>query len=803
MFKKPWKMITIIAIIFVLTIAALIIIDAEEGEIAALNGKNQLLLDSMLYTGVDDLSENQYKGTLKEDDKLVNQSNNGKYSLYFNPKLCIFKVKNNLTNYIYASALDEIDETTSTEFYAGFLSSSFSIYYYQQLNDSNAYNINTKRAWLTKGVKLRASEKEGLSEEEQTKVKINIAEKTEYRYQISGSTVKVTIKYANAKEVNTDRGYSLGITVNYYVTLDDNGLHVSAPRDEIIEEDVKYRLAGLVMMPMMGATYNNQTPGYMLIPDGSGALVRYGSINPSTSSQMNYDFFGSDDGIKTQGLVNNKDFVENKTLTAPVFGFVNGINQDGVLAILEQGSTQASLTVSPCGAFNILENFMYATFKTRFNYYLYGINSTLVDDLFNDDYALTYRFVENDKANYVGLANTYQEYLLDHKLLTKTSSDKYRIQIDFLMSELKKSLLGYSTIKMTSLSETKTMLKRLMEQNIEPLVVLKGWSKSGSSGVTPYKLTYNNKLGTKNRFKAYLEELKNDGISAYLYDDYVISYQKGNASKGDIARSVLRLRMTFTDDSKYLFDEYNYLNPAKTLELAKTILKKGERKLGLSNLALDSVGSLLFSYYDQGKIITRFDVYNKFQDMASELTEKYQLALYNPNSYMWQYTTDYLAMPVYANAYHLYSDNVPFIPYVLKGYVDYFGEYLNFSSLGEVALLRFLDYGCFPSYILTSEISHNLKYTNGQNYFTTSFNDWEGEIVRVNNKYQAGFNATLNATVVKRVTPMVGLSVVTYQKMDDQSLVSLVINYKDVSVTYVNKTIPAMSYIILGGQYAQ
>lgn len=801
MSKKTWKIIISITVCLVLLVAIIFIIQAEDGDLENLTFKNQLLLDSMLYTGVDDLSENIYKGELKADDELIKVSNNGKYNLYFNSKLCIFKVKNNSTGYIYASALDEIDESTSTEFYAGFLSSSFSIYYYQQLNDSNAYNINTKRAWLTKGVKLRAAEKEGLPEAEQTKVKINIAEKTEYNYQITNGTVKVSIKYANAKEVNTDRGYSLGITVNYYVSLDDDGLHVKAPRDEIKEEDVKYRLAGIVMMPLMGATYNNQTPGYMLIPDGAGALVRYGSINPSTATQMNYDFFGSDDGSQTQGLVNNKDFVENKTLTAPTFGFINGINQDGILAILENGATQANLTVSPCGAYNIKENLMFATFKTRFNYYLYGINSTLVDELFNDDYQMTYRFVEGNNANYVGLALTYQNYLVNQNLLNKSSSNEFKMQIDFLMSDIKTSILGYSTIKMTSLNDTKKIVSELSNQGIKPMIVFKGWSSSGFSGVTPYKLSYNTKVSSRAKFKNYLNELENLGINAYLYDDLVISYQKGNASKGDIARSILRLRMTFTDNSKYLFAEYNYLNPEKTSDLANTLIKKGERKLGIDGLAIDSIGTKLFSYYDHNQMYTRFDVYQKYQDAANDLSTKYALALYNPNSYMWQYTKEYLDMPVYANAYHLYSDNVPFIPYVLKGYIDYYGEYLNFSSLGEVGILRMLDYGCFPSYILTSEISHNLKFTNAESYFTTAYADWKDEIIRVNAKYQEGYTATLNSTVKSRIIPEVGVSIVTYQNMNDGSFKTLIINYKDISVNYANTLIQPMSYIVLGGLY--
>lgn len=799
---KRWqnRIIILVAGILALALTTILLLNAEGASTIIHTTSSSLTLDSMLYTGVDDLSVNPNKGSLKEGDVLVTTSENGLYKLYFNEELCIFKVENTKTGYIYASALDEINENTCTEFYSGFLSSSFSIYYYQYLDAIANYDLNTVRSWITKGTKHKAKEKESLPEEEKDLIGLKIADATKYNVANIPNGKKVTITFANAKELNSAKSFSLGITISFYVTLDNEGLHVNIPRNEIIEESSKYLLAGISVLPMMGATYNNETPGYMVIPDGSGALIRYGSMDPSSASALGWRYYGADKGSQSQNLQNEMYYI-NKELSAPIFGFVNGVNQDGLLGILESGSTFADLSIYPCGTYNMKENVMFPTFITRQTYYLYGINLKLVDDLYNDDYGMTYRFLSNADANYVGIANSYQDYLVAKGLLTRNSSNQYKTQIDILMSDAETSVLGYKNVTVTSLKDTKKIIGTLQNVNIPMMVVLKGWSNKGYSGATPYELKYNTKVGSKAAFKKYLASLKEDGIDAYLYDNYTIGYDRGSVGSNKTAISLLRLRMSYEDDAKELFKEYHYLYPSTTNSLAKKVVKRGTSRLGLNGLALDSIGNKLFSYYQSGTMYTRKDCLDQYLDAVSTIQGKYETAFYQPNSYMWKYTNTYLDMDVYANPIYVYTDNIPLIPYILKGYIDYFGPYLNFNSVGEIGILRYLDYGCLPSYILTDSISHELKYTDAVDYFTTAFSDWKDEIVRVHEKYEAGFNATLASKVVSRIVPEVGVSIVTYQNLDSGAYQTLIINYTTAEKEYMSVKVAPQSYQVVGGRY--
>lgn len=760
-----------------------------------------LIYDSNLHTGLDDLRENTQKGSLNTDDKLVKVSSNNKYELYFNEKLCIFKVKNNETGYIYASAMDKIDDSASNNYYGGLLSSSFSIEYYNYNQKSEDYDINVLKAWVTKATKLSASEKNKIKEENPDitnfDFKIGIAPSTEYSYEYLENGVKVKIVFANATTLSTDKTYSLEIGFSAYVTLDDNGLHVEIPNDEIIENgDAK--LSSIMVMPLMGGTYNNEVPGYMVIPDGSGALVRYGYNTNGNAKQLTLNYYGKNLASEIQG-VSNDYLSSNKTLNLPIFGYVNGINQDGVYGIIESGSRQASLTISPSGSLNINYNFMIPTFTKRYRYLQYGVNGKLIDNLYDENIKVTYHFLENELANYVGIARDYQKYLLDNQELFKTSSDIYKTQIDFLMSETVAGALGNKTITMTSLASAKDMYEELKSLGLtDMIVVLKGWNKSGLTGSTPYDIKLNTKLGSKSKFKDFFEQLKNDGTNLYLYNDYVIGYSNGDVSKQkDVARSDLRLRMNFTDEYATLYKDYFYLYPLSTKTKLIKNIKKYE-KLDVAGLAIDSIGDTLYSYYYQNKLYTRNDSYKIYSETLKEASDKFNIALYTPNEYMYKYLSDYLEMPMYTNNYVIYSDTVPLVPYVLKGYVDYYSEYANFNAIGMDQYLRMLDYGCFPSYILTNEISYNLKYTNSVGMYTTAYKDFKETIINHHNIFKDTYQKLLNSTVIERNVLKIGLVEVVYQNITTGVKNKVMINYNSKEEVVGNLKIDAKSFILVG-----
>ena len=697
--------------------------------------------NSSRFTKMDDLSTNTIKGVnlrLEQDvteeeqddsnyDVFVTKQNN--MELYYNSYLHIFKVHNTLTGYVWSTGFDNINKEDASIPVAKQISSLVVMEYY-------FYNVQDE----TYGT--------GVTAVEMTKV----TGTDEYKIAPNTDITVTTTNITNGKKLTLNYR-KVGIKFNVYVSLDNSGnLDIQIPDSEIEEclNDKKNYLATIKIAPALGATIHDKTPGYLVVPDGSGSLIRYGE--PSTTVRFIKHFYSIDYGVTPNGYSNEHD------LSLPIYGFVNGINQDACLAIIESGDVSCDLYINLSGAVNSKINFQTAQFKLRNQYLLYGINQSTEDERVGVDLNLHYEFVSGDNANYVGLANIYQEYLLEQGIFKKQTDGTYKLRIDALMSESVKALIGSTNVTMTTIEELNQIIKELNTENINDLMlVLLGWNKSGYSGTVPYDITYNTKVGSKKEFK----EL-NSNNEVYYYNDYVAAGEKGDFSKRtDVARSLQRLRLIQEYDSK-LYGEGYLLYPESSKEIGTKNIKKYE-KLEITNLALDSIGYLLYTTYYQGNVNHKDDSQKIYQELLETFNDNdFKVALHRPFSYLFAYMSAYLDMPLYANQFNYYTDTVPFLPYVFRGVIDYYASYTNFFANQEEQLIRALDYGAYQSYILTSGESRELKYTDSFYLYTTVYDHWKDNIINNYNKLKDGYLAMGNSSVTSRIVIEPGLIKNTY-----------------------------------------
>lgn len=797
--KLTYNILFISLFIMVITISLIVVIEAKLPNDLTYTITDDLAIsnshyDSSLYTNMDDLTESIGVNEIKETDILISTSSNRNWELYFNETRCLFKIRNTLTGYIYASAVEEVSEKSSTNFYAGLLSSSFYIEYYQYNTTKGAYNENVLSSWLMKATALTKKQKEELGLQEEYNYQIGLAPATVYKVTSIDNGIKVEVTYANATELSTDKTYSLGIKVNYYVTIDNDGLHVEVPHDEITESS-EYRLANIVIMPLLGGTKQNETAGYMVVPDGCGALLRYGSIIPTEASQQTMPFYHSNEGQST--TLYNYNLANLKNLSAPIFGLINGIKQNGIYGIIDKGSYLASLVISPAGSYNMNYNYLTCKFTKRYFYLLYGVNSTLLTEMNNEDIKVDYHFLSKEDATYVGLAKDYQETLIEKAEINLPELlSTQTLQIDFLMSETVPSILGTKNLTMTSLSSAQMIINDLTTMGINDIfITLKGWNKGGYSGTTPVKIKFNPKVGNKRNFINWFKELKNNNHIISVYNDYITGGEKGNYRfQTDVAKSNKRTKISYKNDSLPLYTNWYYLYPESSLEIGLNDIKKYQN-LSITDLSLDNLGYNLFSYYNK-EDETRSNAAKAYQELLNNLANEFNLALYQPNTYTWQYCTRYLGMTLYSNAYKMYTDTIPLIPYILKGYLPYYSDYVNFNAIGQDQYLRLLDYGAYPSYLLTEEISHKLKYTNSNSYYTTAYEDWKDSIITNYLTYNEAYVATLNCKVINREVLKTGIVCVTYQNISTLKTFNIYLNYTENDFILGDIMVKANSYLL-------
>ncbi|MCM1224671.1 MAG: DUF5696 domain-containing protein, partial [Lachnospiraceae bacterium] len=66
--------------------------------------------------------------------------------------------------------------------------------------------------------------------------------------------------------------YELGFEMSVLL-YDENFIDVIIPDDSIYENSEKNKIGNIYIYPMMGSSYLDKAEGYMLLPDGNGALI--------------------------------------------------------------------------------------------------------------------------------------------------------------------------------------------------------------------------------------------------------------------------------------------------------------------------------------------------------------------------------------------------------------------------------------------------------------------------------------------------------------------------------------------------
>ena len=98
------------------------------------------------------------------------------------------------------------------------------------------------------------------------------------------------------------------------------------------------------------------------------------------------------------------------------------------------------------------------------------------------------------------------------------------------------------------------------------------------------------------------------------------------------------------------------------------------------------------------------------------------LALENPLAGYYGEMDAYLDLPLDTTSYSFLSAEVPFLPMVLSGQKPYYSPWLNFESNTSRTLLKLVEYGAYPSWLVTGEDVQPLINTNSSDVFTAQWN---------------------------------------------------------------------------------
>lgn len=563
------------------------------------------------------------------------------------------------------------------------------------------------------------------------------------------------------------------ITIVVKVTLEPDGVSIDIPFDSIKQADEGFKLGYIYVYPFFGYTRTAEVPGYMFLPDGSGSLIRF-SETTKAKNMFYGKYYGSDLGMLTK-LAFDPTTKRPFNLSVPVYGMVHGYKQNGFIAIVEKGASYGELQVHPAGVitnFNFINNvFLYnESYYQATNRSGAGV-TTIQQETNRFDIKMHYRFLTEDQADYVGMARSYQQYLLDRGELTKVEDQEKNIgiKLEFLGGEKEKILVWNRLIPMTTVEQIQQILGDLKISN--PEVVYYGWQPLGASTMPPKTFKIDKGLGSKQELKQLVSDVVAQGGTFYLYLDpqSALIDEKGYSPRYDLAMSISNVNLQGFNRNKVNF----YLNINATRSLLESLSTDVASELD-AGLALDSIGSTLYSDFKGDGVVNREQMIATYLDLFAANEGK--MAFYMPNDYLYPYMSAYYDMPISTSGYLYTSDTVPFLQIVLSGCVPYYGTALNFSSDLSQDILRYADFGVYPSYFLTQEVTAKILNTGSSWIYTSSIGQWQAEVERT----YAWLDALLS--------PVKGESIVSREVIAEGVVATSYSNGRQIIVNYSDKT---------------
>ena len=616
---------------------------------------------------------------------------------------------------------------------------------------------------------------------------------------------------------------TIDLNVAVYITFGEDSISYDVPFSEIGGEGIK-SVTAIILTPFLGASggeaeiYDPETgkygsaqpkykiPGYVFVPDGSGALIRFQDNSVAFTPYIG-DVYGTDPATESYYYNELSDSVPVKNPVMPVYGIAHGNGQAAFVAWAEKGAEYMDIVVNPEETKKVKYTWAYPRFEYNMTYYQVYNNAgsgyfTLMEKPSSFDISMTYRFLSGDgstgyRADYTGMALAYREHLIDEGILNVRAENEGDIpmRVDFLMSDVKKSVVGTEQVVTTDTDGVRDILEDLSAEGITNVNSgLIGWQKKAETLAKPYAYKFTSKIGRKGEFEDLFTDFAAKGVDISYSRDFVTINKKMISFYTNAAKHVNTWYLMTDKSVLYPANcpifETGYALPSKTAEWIEKL--SGKVSDYSESFTITGASNILTSTYDRNGVVSSLtDAEELIRGAVAKAGENMKINLVNPNQYLWEYTDRYLQAPVGTSQYVFETDSVPFLQMVLHGTMEVYGPYSNFSFYTDSDILRMIDYNISPSFIFTKEPSYLLADTVSSDMYSTEYEQYRKLAKKVYNGVNSILSQIKGYEWVDRDVLGSGVIVNTYMKNGAKAQV--IINYTDSPVSYLGNVTEALS----------
>ena len=595
---------------------------------------------------------------------------------------------------------------------------------------------------------------------------------------------------------------SLSITIPLEYRLTDKGLEATVKAADIEEHGNVY-ISQIDVLQFFGAA-SNKAQGYILVPDGSGALINLNSGNQATAyNQAIYDI----DPVAQNYVV----IEETECARLPIFGIK--ADDNAIFARITAGDAIASVNADVAGKLNNY-NYAYASFNVREKELLnmFGVQGSKSDipvvekSLYKIDLSVSYSFLTKDDASYSGMARTYRKQLIDEGILKETNqSESVPLYLDIIGGvEQKKHIMGIpyeGVCAMTTYDEASEIVDNLYDSDITNLRLnYQGWFNGGIYHDVADKIKLIGSVGSKSDLESLNKKLEDKGGKLFMdvafqkvsheskrftsvleaskyYSGYVVEL---GATDPSTVRQTSNLE--WYDEMIYYMISPKFLNRYVDKFASKIT------KYDVSGINLTDLGSVLTSDKKRSELINRQQAENIVIGQYEKLAEtKKNLMETGGNEYSLKYVSDIIDAPTSYSAYYIIDEQVPFYEMVIHGSISYSGEAFNLmdDDLDDDFVLNCIEYGIAPS---------KMKYTSSADKYSVLYTTW---LDKAKEMY---------GNINEALKDVDGSAMINHEKLDN-GLIK--VDYENGKTIYINKTsqditvdgntVKAKNYLKTGG----
>ena len=604
---------------------------------------------------------------------------------------------------------------------------------------------------------------------------------------------------------------SLSITIPLEYRLTDKGLEATVKAADIEEHGNVY-ISQIDVLQFFGAA-SNKAQGYILVPDGSGALINLNSGNQATAyNQAIYDI----DPVAQNYVV----IEETECARLPIFGIK--ADDNAIFARITAGDAIASVNADVAGKLNNY-NYAYASFNVREKELLnmFGVQGSKSDipvvekSLYKIDLSVSYSFLTKDDASYSGMARTYRKQLIDEGILKETNqSESVPLYLDIIGGvEQKKHIMGIpyeGVCAMTTYDEASEIVDNLYDSDITNLRLnYQGWFNGGIYHDVADKIKLIGSVGSKSDLESLNKKLEDKGGKLFMdvafqkvsheskrftsvleaskyYSGYVVEL---GATDPSTVRQTSNLE--WYDEMIYYMISPKFLNRYVDKFASKIT------KYDVSGINLTDLGSVLTSDKKRSELINRQQAENIVIGQYEKLAEtKKNLMETGGNEYSLKYVTDIIDAPTSYSAYYIIDEQVPFYEMVIHGSISYSGEAFNLmdDDLDDDFVLNCIEYGIAPRFTLSYKDPSKMKYTSSADKYSVLYTTW---LDKAKEMY---------GNINEALKDVDGSAMINHEKLDN-GLIK--VDYENGKTIYINKTsqditvdgntVKAKNYLKTGG----